>query len=270
MSEHGTGTPAPDRSVGAHLRAVRTRHDQTDRDAKAEHERQRLDEYEVVGELVAPRLRARASLTERGRHADTGDHEARGDEKPGHDPHQLSGARLRLALSRTALEGLERAQLVPRLLVRLGCGQAEPPGIGLDDPLADADVDRAALDACGTALAPEAQIAFRERIRDRVVGDARLLRRRVAVVGRHGEIAGREDARLVAAAARHAGVLADEARAGARLDLKGVHRADVEALRRRTLQARLLMELPAVGVRGLDHRVDLRLGVVEDPDARHI
>src|SRR6266571_8821936 len=178
--------------------------------------------------------------------------------------------RLRLALCRTALEGLERAQLVPRLLGRLWRGEAEPPGIGLDDPLADADVDRAALHAGRSALAPEAQVAFREGVRDHVVGDARLLWRRIAVVRRLREIAGREDAGLVAAPARDAGVLADEARAGARLDLQRVHRADVEALRGRTLQARLLMELPAVGVRGLDHRVDLRRRVVEDPDARYI
>src|SRR6266516_1194545 len=81
------------------------------------------------------------------------------------------GARLRLALCRTALEGLERAQLVPRLLGRLGRGEAEPPGIGLDDPLADADVDRAALHAGRSALAPEAQVAFREGVRDHVVGE---------------------------------------------------------------------------------------------------
>src|SRR5256885_5103816 len=112
------------------------------------------------------------------------------------------GARLRLALCRTALERLERSQLVPRLLGRLGRGKAEPPGIGLDDPLADADVDRAALDARGSAFAPEAQVAFREGVRDHVVGDARLLRRWVAVGRRLREIAGRADTCLVATPAR--------------------------------------------------------------------
>src|SRR2546427_6955429 len=116
------------------------------------------------------------------------------------------GARLRLALCRTALEGLERAQLVPRLLGRLGRGKAEPPGIGLDDPLPDADVDRAALHAGRSALAPEAQVALRERVRDHVVGDARFLRRWRAVGRRLRQIAGREDACLVATAGRDPGV----------------------------------------------------------------
>ncbi|MDP9253093.1 MAG: hypothetical protein M3O80_08805 [Chloroflexota bacterium] len=84
------------------------------------------------------------------------------------------------------------------------------------------------------------------------------------------EITGGEDARLVAAPARHAGVLADETRSGARLDLKCVHRTDVKAFGGRTLQARLLMELPSVGIRGLDQRVDLDFRVVEDPDAWHV
>src|ERR1700704_3674092 len=74
-------------------------------------------------------------------------------------------ALLRLALSWTALECLERAQLVPRLFVRLGLRETESSRIGLDDPLPDADVDRTALDACGPTLTPEAQIALRERVR---------------------------------------------------------------------------------------------------------
>ena len=58
MTEHRAGAPTPDRSVGADFRAVGARHEQTDGDAKAENERQRPDEGEVVGELVAPGLRA--------------------------------------------------------------------------------------------------------------------------------------------------------------------------------------------------------------------
>ena len=90
VAEHRAGTPAPDRSVGADLRAVRPRHEHADGDAKAEYEWQHLDEYEVVGELVAPGLRVRAGLTERRRHANAGEHQARDDDEPGHDPHVLS------------------------------------------------------------------------------------------------------------------------------------------------------------------------------------
>src|SRR6185503_6204725 len=84
------------------------------------------------------------------------------------------------------------------------------------------------------------------------------------VVRRVREIARREDARLVAATTRHAGVLADESRTGARLDLQCVDRAHVEALGGRTLEAGLLMELPPVGICGLDQRV------VEDADAWYV
>src|SRR6266850_1295615 len=152
---------------------------------------------------------------------------------------------LRLAGRGAAFERLERAQLVPGLLGRRGLVEAETSGLGLDDALADADVDRAPLDARRSTLAPEAQVALREDVLLRVVGDARTLRRcriRGEVVHRERELARGEDAGLVAATACHAAVLVDEARARLRLDPQRVDRADVETLRGRALEARLLME----------------------------
>jgi len=144
----------------------------SDGEAECEDERQGLDEYEVVRELVAPRLRAGRSLAD-GRHdTERREGQAGHEEEPGDDPHVLTGAGLRLALSRTALERLERAQLVPRLFRRRGGVEAQPPRLGLDDPLTDPDVDRAALDTRGPTLAPEAQVALRERVRHGVVCDA--------------------------------------------------------------------------------------------------
>src|SRR5688500_2208804 len=177
---------------------------------------------------------------------------------------------LRLALSRTALEGLERAQLVPRLLVRLGCGKAEPPRVGLDHTLADADINRAALHARWSALTPEAQIALRERVRAGVVRDARSLWLGLSLVGRERHVARGKDARLIATAARHARVFLDEARAGLRLDLQRIHRADVEALGGGALKPRLLMKGSPVRIRGLHPRVDLDGLTVADPDARRV
>src|SRR6267378_2972475 len=82
-------------------------------------------------------------------------------------------------------------------------------------------------------------------------------------------VADRERTRLRAASAGDTGVLADEARSGSGLHLERVDRAYVEAFGGRALEARLLMELAAVGVRILDHLRDLRRWVVEDTNARH-
>src|SRR5512132_268039 len=189
MSEHHAGTPAPHRSIRAHLRTIAPRHQHADGKAECENEGHCLDEDEVVRELVAPRLRAGGGLAD-GRHdTERGEGKAGHDEEPGDDPHVLTGAGLSLALSRTALERLERAQLVPRLFGGCGSVEAQPPRLGLDDPLTDPDVDRAALDARRSALAPEAQVALRERVGDRVVRDARLLWRGVTVVRRVREVA---------------------------------------------------------------------------------
>src|SRR6185503_9443091 len=172
VAEHRAGAPTPDGSVRADLRAIAPRHQHADGEAESENERQRLDEYEVVRELVAPRLRAGRGLAD-GRHdTERSEGQAGHDEEPGDDPHVLTGAGLRLALSRTALERLERAQLVPRLFRRRGGIEAQPPRLGLDDPLTDPDVDRAALDTRRPTLAPEAQVALREGIRRGVVCDA--------------------------------------------------------------------------------------------------
>src|SRR5207302_9985584 len=57
---------------------------------------------------------------------------------------------------------------------------------------------------------------------------------------------------------------------GTGLDLQRIDGADVEAFRGRALKARLLMELTAVRVCGLDHRRDLGRRVVEDADPRHV
>src|ERR1700687_4280161 len=62
VDDDGAAAPPPDGSIGAHLRAIRPRHEQADRDTEAEDERQRLDEAEVAEELIAPRLRARPRL----------------------------------------------------------------------------------------------------------------------------------------------------------------------------------------------------------------
>src|SRR5439155_1027890 len=79
-----------------------------------------------------------------------------------------------------------------------------------------------------------------------------------------------KDARLVASPAGDAGVLVDVARAGLRIDTQRLDRTDVETLGGRALEAWLLMELAAVGIRGLHRGVHLRGRVAEDPDARHI
>src|SRR5687768_4233880 len=177
---------------------------------------------------------------------------------------------LGLALGGAALECLERAQLVPLVHVGLGRRETEPSGISLDDALADADVDRAPLDARRSGLTPEAQIALGERVRAGVVRDARGLRLRLSLVGRERHVAGGEDARFVAAAARHAGVFLDEARAGARFDLHRIDRADVKALGGGTLQAGLLVERAAIGISRLDDRIHLDVRVVDDTDSRRI
>src|SRR3989442_14662675 len=123
--------------------------------------------------------------------------------------------------------------------------------VALDDPLSYADVHRAALDARRAALAPEAEIALGERVLLRVVRDAAALVER-ELVRRVRFVADRERARLGAPAAGDAGVLADEARAGARLDLERVDGTDVQAFRGGALEARLLMERAAIRVGRLD------------------
>ena len=103
--------------------------------------------------------------------------------------------------------------------------------VALDDPLPDADVHGAALDARRPAVPPVAEVALGEGVGLLVVRDARFLCELGLRVRRLRLIADRERARLRAPAAGNARVLADEARSGPRLDLQRVHRAHVEALR---------------------------------------
>src|SRR5229473_1717886 len=79
-------------------------------------------------------------------------------------------------------------------------------------------------------------------------------------------VADRERAGLGAAAAGHAAILADVPRARLRLHGERVDRADIQALRGRALQARLLVEAAAPGVRLGDGHVHLDRRVIEDAD----
>src|SRR5690349_11392562 len=122
-------------------------------------------------------------------------------------------------------ERLERAQPVPgRLVVDRRHVQAQATLVYLEDALADADVDRTALGARRTALAPVAQVALGEVVFDRVVGDARHLAE-AQLVGRVFLRTGGKDARFRAAVACDAHVFANEARAGSGLHAQRIDRA---------------------------------------------